>query len=90
LKNYAYSRTKANLMYYRDASGNEIDVIVEVGNLLHPLEIKKTANPDRRMIRNFAVLDRASLPVGRGGIICMAEEVIPLDANNCVIPCNLI
>lgn len=47
LKNYAYSSPKANLTYYRDSNAKEIDVFVEENGVIHPLEIKKSANPDR-------------------------------------------
>jgi len=90
LKNFAYSQSRANLFYYRDSNAKEIDIFVEHTNMIHPLEIKKSANPDRREIKKFSVLDKASIQQGCGGIICMCEEVIPIDANNCFIPCNLI
>ena len=90
LKNYAYSKQKANLTYYRDSNAKEIDVFVERGNLIHPLEIKKSANPDRREVRKFNILEKTSIEQGCGGIICMCEEVIPIDAVNCFIPCNLV
>jgi len=90
LKNYAYSPNRANLYYYRDSNAKEIDVFVEQNNLIHPLEIKKSANPDRREVRKYDVLDKASIERGCGGVICMCEEVIPIDAKNCFIPCNLI
>jgi predicted AAA+ superfamily ATPase len=90
LKSFAYSGARANLSYYRDSNAKEIDVIVESGNRLHPLEIKKSANPDRREIRKFEVLDKTPVERGNGGILCMCEEVIPIDEKNCFIPCNLI
>ena len=90
LKNYAYSQTKANMTYYRDSNAKEIDVFVEGNNLIHPLEIKKSANPDRREVKKYDVLDKAAIQRGAGGIICMCEEVIPIDAQNCFIPCSLI
>lgn len=90
LKNFAYSQNRANLFYFRDSNAKEIDIFVEQNSLIHPLEIKKSANPDRREIKKFSVLDKASIRQGCGGIICMCEEVIPIDANNCFIPCNLI
>jgi len=90
LKNYAYSSDKVNLTYYRDSNAKEIDIFVERNNVIHPLEIKKSANPDRREVRKYEVLDRASLERGNGGLICMCEEVVPIDAKNCFIPCNLI
>ena len=90
LKNYAYSQTKANMTYYRDSNAKEIDIFVELGNSIHPLEIKKSANPDSRDIKKFDVLNKASIKRGCGGIVCMCEEVVPIDAKNCFIPCNLI
>jgi predicted AAA+ superfamily ATPase len=90
LKNYAYSKSRANMSYYRDANAKEIDIFIEKNNLVHPIEIKLSANPNRGEIRKFSVLDKASVERGCGGIICMCEEVIPIDEKNCFIPCNLI
>lgn len=90
LKHYAYAKNKANLTYYRDSNAKEIDLFVEADNQIHPLEIKKSANPDRREVKKYELLDKASLDRGSGGIICMCEDVIPIDHKNCFIPCNLI
>ena len=90
VKNYAYSPSKANLTYYRDSNAKEIDLFVEANGIIHPLEIKKSANPDRREVKKYTVIDKASLNRGNGGIICMCEEPIPIDADNCFIPSNLI
>ncbi|MDR0819057.1 MAG: ATP-binding protein [Oscillospiraceae bacterium] len=90
LKNYAYSQTRANMSYFRDSNSKEIDVFVEESGLIHPLEIKKSANPGTRDVKKFEVLDKAAAKRGAGGIVCMCEEVIPIDAQNCFIPCNLL
>lgn len=90
LKNFAYAPSKANLTYYRDSNAKEIDVFVEENGVIHPLEIKKSANPDRREVRKYELLDKAKPERGSGGIVCMCQEVIPIDAKNCFIPCNLI
>ncbi|MBD5548576.1 MAG: ATP-binding protein [Lachnospiraceae bacterium] len=90
VKHFAYAKSKANLTYYRDSNTKEIDVFVEENDNIHPLEIKKSALPDRREIKKYELLDKAMLTRGDGGIICMCEEVIPIDQKNCFIPCNLI
>lgn len=90
LKNYAYAKSKANLTYYRDANAKEIDVFVEEDHRIHPLEIKKSANPDRREVKKYELIDKTTLERGCGGIVCMCEEVVPIDDRNCFIPCNLI
>ncbi len=90
LKNFAYSPWKVNMTYYRDSNGKEIDMFVEENGVIHPLEIKKSANPDRRQVKKYELLDKAKLERGNGGIVCMCQEVIPIDDKNCFIPCNLI
>lgn len=90
LKNYACAPSKVNLTYYRDSNAKEIDLFVEENGIIHPLEIKKSSNPDRREVKKFELLDKAILKRGSGGIVCMCEEVIPIDAQNCFIPCNLL
>ena len=90
LKNYAYSPSKVNMTYYRDSNAKEIDVFIEENGIIHPLEIKKSANPDRREIKKYELLDKVKLERGNGGIVCMCAEVVPIDNMNCFIPCNLI
>lgn len=90
VKNYAYAKSRANLTYYRDSSAKEIDVFVEENNTVHPLEIKKSATPDKREVKKYTVLDKAELDRGSGGIVCMCEEPVPIDDKNCFIPSNLI
>ena len=90
LKTYAYSGIKVNMLYYRDSNDKEIDVLIEKNNCIHPLEIKKSANPNNREVKKFDVIEKTGLETGCGGIVCMCEEVIPIDEKNCFIPCNLI
>lgn len=90
VKNYAYAPARANLTYYRDSNSKEIDVFVEENDTIHPLEIKKSANPNSREVKKFTVLDKTNLKRGSGGIVCMCEEPIPIDALNCYIPGNII
>lgn len=90
LKNYAYGKAKANLCYYRDANAKEIDVFVELNGFIHPLEIKKSATPDRREVKKYELLDKASVPRGEGGIVCMCDRPAAIDGKNSFIPSNLI
>lgn len=90
VKNYAYAPARANLTYYRDSNSKEIDVFVEENDTIHPLEIKKSANPNSREVKKFTVIDKTTLKRGSGGIVCMCEEPIPIDALNCYIPGNII
>ena len=90
VKNYAYSQTPALLSFYRDNNAKEIDVFVEENGRIHPLEIKKSANPDKKESRKYNVLDKTSVETGFGGIICMYPRPFPIDRMNSYIPSNLI
>lgn len=90
LKNYSYSKTKVNMTYYRDANAKEIDILLEKNKLIHPLEIKKSASPDIREVKKFTLLNKTSVERGCGGIVCMCEEVTPINEENFIIPCNLL
>jgi predicted AAA+ superfamily ATPase len=90
LKSYSYSPLKWRMTYYRDSNQKEIDVFIEENNYIHPLEIKKSANPDRREVKKFSMLQKTTVETGPGGIVCMCEEAVPIDPKNCFIPCNLI
>ncbi|MGN0608525.1 MAG: ATP-binding protein [Oscillospiraceae bacterium] len=90
LKNYAYGKTKANLSYYRDSNAKEIDVFVELNGQIHPLEIKKSASPNRNEVKKYELIDKASIPRGYGGLVCMCDSPVPIDDKNSFIPSNLI
>lgn len=90
VKTLAYSPTKANISYYRDTNAKEIDIMIEENEIIHPIEIKKSASPDKREVKKYSVIEKTSLQQGNGGIICMCEEVLPIDNKNCFIPSNII
>lgn len=90
VKHYAYSKENAQLSYYRDSNAKEIDILVEENGEIHPFEVKKSASPDKREVKKFELLDKAALPRGNGGIICMCEQPYPIDSQNLLIPCNLL
>lgn len=90
LRTFSYGEKKANMAFYRDKEKREINLVIELDGVLHPIEIKKAAAPDKRAVKAFGVLKKAERPVGPGGIVCMAEEPYPIDAENHLIPANLI
>ena len=72
---YNNGELRPPLYFYRDKEKKEIDLIIEQNGKLHPIEIKKSANPTKDMISNFKVLEKVG-EVGDGGIICMINLLI--------------
>lgn len=89
-KSFLNTGIEPPLYYYRDHDAKEIDLIIEEDGVLHPIEIKKTASPNLGMIRSFKTLDKGSMPVGRGAIVCAAQMFGALNANTLIIPAGLL
>ncbi|MCR5149729.1 MAG: ATP-binding protein [Clostridiales bacterium] len=86
MKSYQSAGLEPYLYYYRDRDAKEIDVIIEGDGKLCPLEIKKTALPDKRIVKSFGVLDKTPLTIGTGAVLCMAEHLGAFDKNNLIVP----
>ena len=78
LKSYVHNGVQPNFYYYRDSNKVEIDLIISKNGMLHPVEIKKTANPTNRMTQNFNILEKLDKNVGYGSLICLADKPLPL------------
>ncbi len=85
-KTYMNSGKEPYMYYYRDKDAREIDIILEHDGILNPIEIKKTSNPGTELTKIFALLDKASVPRGKGAVVCMKPKVGVIDRENYVIP----
>jgi len=86
VKSYQNAGLEPFLYFYRDRDAKEIDVVLEGDGKLCPLEIKKTALPDKRLTRVFGVIDKGPLRLGTGAVLCMAEKLSALDSSNLIVP----
>ena len=79
------------IYFYRDKDMNEIDLIIEDGGSLHPIEIKKHADPTKKDIEAFKVLDKISnTSRGLGGVVCLYDNLISLTDTDHIIPIKYI
>lgn len=86
VKGYQNAGREPYLYFYRDRDAKEIDVIMEGDGKLCPLEIKKTATPDKRIVKAFHVIDKSPLQLGTGAVLCMADRFGAFDRDNLVVP----
>ncbi|MBD5537166.1 MAG: ATP-binding protein [Lachnospiraceae bacterium] len=77
---------RSRLCYYRDNNGGEIDLLILENGRLHPIEIKKSADPGKAALKNFGVLEHLPEEIGEGAVLCMTPIVIPLDTKNRLVP----
>ena len=86
LKTYQNCAKECLLWYYRDKESNEIDMVIESDGQLHPLEIKKSANPGSELIGAFEILDKGAIPRGKGAVLCMRPELSAINSENYIVP----
>ena len=67
----------------------EIDLLIEDSGVLYPLEMKKHADPSKRDIDAFSVLNKIpGVKRGSGGVICLYDKLITLQDDDKIIPIN--
>lgn len=80
---------RPDLYYYRDIDGKEVDLLTVEGDKVYPMEIKRAKMPEHAD-KNFAVLGKLKLDVRPGVILCMADEMLPLNRDTWYFPVTAI
>ena len=101
-KSYINAGKEASIYYYRDKDKREIDLLIFENGTLYPIEVKKTASPGKTVTKHFKALNPVSEPerfgdagqysveIGNGAVVCMANDLLPVDTKNWLVPAWLI
>ncbi|MCM1088002.1 MAG: ATP-binding protein [Muribaculaceae bacterium] len=97
-KSYLNVGKEPPVFYYRDKDRKEIDLLIYQNGMLFPIEMKKAASPGQAAVKNFRVLapiekptafdglETLKIEIGTGGVICMANDLLPVDEKNWYVP----
>jgi len=91
VKIFAMLGRKPDIFFWRAHDGLEVDLIVQAGPALHPVEVKLTATPSAQHIEpmdRFRALAGAD-QVGPGILVCRAKKEVPLPGGHRAIPWSL-
>ena len=86
LTSYWHNGLEAPCYYYRDKEKREIDLLLEQGNTIYPVEIKKTATPSKSASKHFSALEGLKINIGYGTVICCTEKASPLSDTVTALP----
>ena len=79
------------LYYYRDKDKKEIDILIHQNGKVYPVEVKKSGSPGKDAIKHFSVLEPLSdVEVGTGSVVCMMNDLLPVNEKNWYVPVWLI
>lgn len=88
LKSYMNAgRDTRGVSFYRDSRKREIDLVIQDGRTIHPVEIKAGVQVRQDAVRNFKCLeDMSGYEVGFGHVICRTNEPYLITANVQAVP----
>ena len=88
LKSYMNAgRDTRSVSFYRDARKREVDLVIQDGHTLHPVEIKAGIQIRRDALRHFDCLsDISGYEVGFGHVICNTPEPYLITGNVQAVP----
>ena len=86
LKSYYHNGRTPNFYYYRDFDKKEVDLIIETGDTVYPIEVKKIASPSNNSFKNFSLLKKLNKKIGHGVVICFIEKDLPLSKEVTAVP----
>ncbi len=79
------------IYFYRDKEKREIDLLIEEGNTLYPIEIKKGAAIQKDWTKNFGALSGIKdHKVASETVICQIEKKMPITDSITAIPVEYI
>lgn len=92
MSNICYAGKEPDLYFFRNTDGQEVDLIFYRDGKLYPIEIKKTSSPNVKDVKHFGTLSTffPSPEISEGGIICNADDLLPLGKNLKIIPFRFI
>jgi len=88
LKVFSMKGKRADIFFWRSHDGLEVDLIIQIGTKLYPIEIKLTATPS---LKHTEPLNKFKALAGKdaaetGLLVCRIEKFTPLPSNNVAIP----
>ncbi len=86
---YNHGKEINNLYYYRDFDKKEIDLLVVEDNNIYPIEIRKNKSPNHPD-KNFSVLNKFNMNIKPGLVICLVDELMPINKDCWLCPISLI
>lgn len=90
LKSFYNKGLEPPVYFYRDTNQKEIDLIIEHNGVIYPIEIKSTANPNKKQVSSFKTLKQQlpadEITVGNGVIINQYPKMLWLDTDLVALP----
>ena len=89
VKSFLNAGHQPALYYYRDMDQKEIDLVIVREGKIWPVEIKKSTSPNHPD-KNFKTLERFGMEVAPGIVLCLSDQLIPINRGAWLCPVSVL
>ena len=89
VKSFLNAGHQPALYYYRDMDQKEIDLVIVREGKIWPVEIKKSTAPNHPD-KNFKTLERFGMEVAPGIVLCLSDQLIPINRGAWLCPVSVL
>lgn len=90
LKAFWHRAQEPRLHFYRDRDGREVDLLHIVADVLWPMEVKLSSQPDRQMVRQLQAAQGLGLKQDHGLLVCRVDQWFPLTEDVDAVPVGFV
>ncbi len=90
-KSYMHNATPINATYFRDDQ-KEVDLVIESGGVIYPIEIKRTSTPSKSDISGILRMKElfSNKKFGLGAVVCSRDKPTPIGPSIVAMPVDYI
>lgn len=74
------------LHFFRESNGAEVDILLEQGRTLYPIEVKRSLNPQLSDLKGMRAIPLGNRTLGKGIVFCPVTQPLPLGDGNLALP----
>ena len=84
IKSYSNNLVRRGMYFFRDYNGRDIDLLIEDGGKLYPIEVKMNMTPRKDMVKHFQVIPPDER--GMGALVCLYPRKELLKEDVVIVP----
>lgn len=86
VKSWQATGHEPRLTFLRTLKKKEIDFVLTVGGVSHPIEVKRSASPGGADLKNLSLMEPLGDAAGTGCVLCLTDRARPLNDKNWAFP----
>lgn len=86
VRRFSNQGQEARLHFFRESNGAEVDLLLESGQTLYPIEVKRTLRPQAEDLKGMHAIPTGRFELGKGVVFCPITTPLPLGDGHLALP----